>query len=275
MYLRNLQKTCQLLYFALYHECLEDHELLPTAKSDTIQLRKEGHIDDPAPQTGLYRPLPLFIHMNKIMESITNGNREKLIYYLKTFPGGTIPVFSKQPIRNIKNHVIKVASVIVGATIKGGMDWETAIKLSNQYILAVDELKTENEILELFHNMLFDYVDRMSALNQNHSTITIKCKNYITEHVYEKLSVLRIAENLNVNSNYLSNLFKKEVGLALTDYIHKEKIEIAKQLAISSDHSLTEIYMRLGFNDQSHFTKVFKKIAGVTPREYRMMYKYV
>jgi hypothetical protein len=152
------------------------------------------------------------------MESITDGNREKLIYYLKTFPGGTIPVVSRHPIRNIKNHFIKVASMIIGAAIKGGMDWETSIKLSNQYILAVDELNTENEILELFHNMLFDYIDRMSAFkNQNHSIITIKCKNYITEHVYNKLSVLRIAENLNVNGNYLSSLSRVRRGIAPSD----------------------------------------------------------
>ena len=68
---------------------------------------------------------------------------------------------------------------------------------------------------------------------------------------------------------YLSALFKKENGITLSDYIASEKVKEACHMLEYTDKSILEISTALGFSSQSHFTKVFKKIKGVTPKSIR------
>lgn len=98
--------------------------------------------------------------------------------------------------------------------------------------------------------------------------ITI-CKNFIFNNIYEKITIPQLAKLVDLRPGYLSQLFKKEVGIPLSKYIQREKIEEAKKLLILTDYSLADICSRLNFNDQSYFTKVFKKFTGVTPKQYR------
>ncbi|WP_256146664.1 helix-turn-helix domain-containing protein [Bacillus thuringiensis] len=71
---------------------------------------------------------------------------------------------------------------------------------------------------------------------------------------------------------YLSTLFKNEVGMTLSEYIHREKVAEAKKLLTLTNYSLLEISTFLNFNNQSYFTKIFKKYTEVTPKQYRNQY---
>lgn len=85
-----------------------------------------------------------------------------------------------------------------------------------------------------------------------------------------QLDILSIHEQREQEvANYLSQLFKKEVGIPISDYIQQERIEEAKKLIALSDTPLSDVCSSLTFNDQSYFTKVFKKFTGVTPKQYR------
>lgn len=79
----------------------------------------------------------------------------------------------------------------------------------------------------------------------------------------------KLAEVAGLNASYLSQLFKKENGISVSDYIQRERIEEAKRLIELPGVTLSDIATRLHFNDQSYFTKVFKKYTGVTPRQFR------
>jgi len=64
-------------------------------------------------------------------------------------------------------------------------------------------------------------------------------------------------------------LFKKEVGMSITEYILNQKVEEAKRLLTQTDYQISDIYTWLNFHDQSHFTKVFKKYTGTTPKKFK------
>ena len=78
-----------------------------------------------------------------------------------------------------------------------------------------------------------------------------------------------MSKNLGVTSPYLSMLFKHVTGLTFRDYLNKVRVEDAKRLLISTDYQIMEIAVACGFNDQSYFTKVFKKYTGLSPRNFR------
>jgi len=85
----------------------------------------------------------------------------------------------------------------------------------------------------------------------------------------ENLSVTKVAEAFNYNPNYLSSAFKKHTGVSLLDYITRTKIDYAKSLLLSSRDSVKTIANYVGFEDEKYFMKVFKKLEGVTPSQYR------
>lgn len=96
--------------------------------------------------------------------------------------------------------------------------------------------------------------------------------------IAENLSVGNIqrdelAAMVHVSSGYLGRIFKKETGLALTDYIIKKRIAVAKQLLTKTSLSVTDVSARVGITYSSYFTKIFKEQVGMTPQEYRQQTK--
>jgi len=117
---------------------------------------------------------------------------------------------------------------------------------------------------------LFQLIDRINANKlSNQSKHVSVCKNYIFNHIFEKITIDELAELVHLNPTYLSQVFKKETGVSLGKYILNEKLNEAKRMLIQSDASIADISMLLQFSDQSYFTSAFKKYTGLTPRQYR------
>ena len=88
-------------------------------------------------------------------------------------------------------------------------------------------------------------------------------------NIDQPLNLNRIADTLGVHPSYLSRTFKKELGMTLTAYINKLRIEEAKYLLDHSNESVTEIASSVGYCDSNYFSKVFHKRERVTPHDYR------
>lgn len=101
-----------------------------------------------------------------------------------------------------------------------------------------------------------------------------KVKDYIFSHLHDKIKVADIAEELGVNPNYLTSVFNKDENISIKKYILQEKIRRSQNLLKYSDYNIQEIGFYLGFSSQSHFTRKFQEIAGMTPNEYRRKYGY-
>lgn len=99
-------------------------------------------------------------------------------------------------------------------------------------------------------------------------------KEIIQDHIDTNLTLKEISKNLALNPSYLSREFSKYFGdMSFGDYIQKQRIEKAKELMSNAAYSLTEIAYLTGFSDQSHFTRMFKKIAGENPSDFRKKLK--
>lgn len=95
-----------------------------------------------------------------------------------------------------------------------------------------------------------------------------QAKRYIGEHYTEKLSLAEIADVLNISAGHLSITFKKFTGTTLSDYIADIKISRAKELIETHKYMMYEISDMLGFDNPYYFSKVFKKVTGISPREH-------
>jgi two-component system, response regulator YesN len=105
------------------------------------------------------------------------------------------------------------------------------------------------------------------------NTIVNTIKNYIAIHIdNNELSRKDIAKHVFLNEDYLSRLFKKEVGIPLSNYIIEERINLAKDLLRRTDLSISDVASSVGYSNFSHFTKVFKKLIGANPKDFRNNY---
>jgi len=92
---------------------------------------------------------------------------------------------------------------------------------------------------------------------------------YINEHYQEEIHLDTIARKFWVSPSYLSRQFKSKVGVNITRFITERRIQVAQRLLITSDLNITEIALQLGFKNANYFNAVFKKVQGISPREYR------
>lgn len=92
---------------------------------------------------------------------------------------------------------------------------------------------------------------------------------YVDEHVLEDLSVQSVAEHFNISSAYVFRLFKQVTGTSLMQYIIQRRMGEAQTLLLITDLSITEVAQRVGYDNLSHFVKMFSQNVGMSPRKYR------
>lgn len=98
-----------------------------------------------------------------------------------------------------------------------------------------------------------------------------QAKRYIRNYYNKQLPLADIARNVYLNEQYLSELFKKETGKTVTDYIRDYRIDVAKIFLNDNRYKINDIAEMVGYSDARHFSKIFKKVVGVTPKEYRQL----
>ena len=92
---------------------------------------------------------------------------------------------------------------------------------------------------------------------------------YLQEHLQEDMSLAVLSEKFHLNAQYISQLFKNEIGVNFLAYLTNIRMEKAKKLLLSTSLSVAEIAEQSGYGDYRVFTKVFKKNEGITPSQYR------
>ena len=119
---------------------------------------------------------------------------------------------------------------------------------------------------------LADMVRQLKVKEELPHPLVKKVKDYIFCNLQSEIKVSDMAEQFAVNADYLSFLFHKSTGKTISRYVLEEKVKAAESMLVYTDNSLQEIAFALNFSSQSHFSTVFRKIVGVTPRQFRDTY---
>ena len=100
-------------------------------------------------------------------------------------------------------------------------------------------------------------------------TLLQQIDQYVEQNFKNKISLDEIADELHVNRSYLSRFYKNKTGINLFDTILNLRIEAAKEYLLNTDMKTYEISEAIGVDDAGYFQKMFKKITGVSPKEFR------
>jgi AraC-like DNA-binding protein/ligand-binding sensor protein len=126
------------------------------------------------------------------------------------------------------------------------------------------------KMLHIFAQHL-SQVSNQVIVQQEHAEppTIIRAKEFIREHQANDLSLAEVAKAVNTSTFYFCKMFKKATGFNFTDYLSRVRIEKAKNLLINPNLRVSEIAYEVGFQSLTHFNRVFRKMVGQSPTEYR------
>jgi signal transduction histidine kinase/DNA-binding LacI/PurR family transcriptional regulator/AraC-like DNA-binding protein len=108
-----------------------------------------------------------------------------------------------------------------------------------------------------------------SSLPQPTGMLVKQASVYIQHNYNRSFSLVELSETIGVSRSYLSRIFKMDTGVSLWDYLNRFRIQKAKELLLLTDESITAIAADVGYEDISYFSRVFREIAGCSPRAFR------
>jgi AraC-like DNA-binding protein len=126
------------------------------------------------------------------------------------------------------------------------------------------------QLLTIFGQHLSIVCNQIAVQQQNSEPPAIaRAKEFIKAHQSEEISLSDVARAVNSSTFYFCKMFKKSTGLNFTDYLSRIRIEKAKSLLLNPNLRVSEVAFEVGFQSLTHFNRVFRKIAGQSPTEYR------
>jgi AraC-like DNA-binding protein/ligand-binding sensor protein len=186
---------------------------------------------------------------------------DRLIGYLQTGQ-----MFRKKPTQAQFGRVAKQVS-------EWGLDVNHDV-LKKAYfggkVVSAKEHDSVVKLLSIFAQHLAMVSNQVFIQQENAESPVIKrAKEYICEHQAEKLSLGHVSKAVNMSAFYFCKMFKRVTGINFTDYLSRVRIEKAKNLLLNPNLRVSEIAFEVGFQSLTHFNRVFKKLLGQSPTDYR------
>lgn len=203
---------------------------------------------------------------------IEYGKLEELEEFMRNIRSqGRMGMVANDSLRSMKNIAISSITLISRAASRGGMEYEAALTLSDEYIRRVEALNSFSEVQHLLVQSFFDFTKIVSQIHElkSRSKLVYAVVSYVRKNIDKPIQVSEIAKELGHNASYLCRTFKRETGKTLKEYINEMKLEEAKFLLRSTRQPIVNIALELGYSSQAYFTTLFRNYTGNTPVEFR------
>lgn len=170
----------------------------------------------------------------------------------------------------LKLRIRELITLMSRAAADGGADVHAIVSLCDTSVMEMEPLRDFDALDAWLGVMLHKFFDLVFDLNDaKHPNTIQQLSSYIQEHLAEKLTLEQAARQVHLSKSYLCRILKEELGYTFTEYTNWLRIERSKLYLYRSDMSLSEIACAVGFDDQSYFTRIFKRQVGVPPGKYR------
>lgn len=267
--LSTFQNYVEMLYLSLTHKTVTDETLHITylnpveqrAREDNLTLRKISQNSS-----------DFYNWEQKFFFAFENGEIQQMYSLLHELSLYSVEGLDDDTLDDMKYKFVAFITLLTRSAINNGAYHDIAFSLSDKYLAKIQRAVSIDQILLFLKESISEFYEICKNTN-NYSLNVVRSIHYIEEHLYEKISLNKIAEHINVTPSYLSTLFKQEVRETITQYIWRKKIEEAQRLLLFTTKSYSEISFLLQFNSQSHFIQVFKKINGTTPKQFQMQHR--
>ena len=175
-------------------------------------------------------------------------------------------VFRREPTEGDFMNVLKLAG--------GGLDQTREEQMRKAYfetsVLSEERFEAIIYLLKIFAQYLADYAARCATAGTDAEPPAVTAaKQFVQSHVEEPLMLQQVLQHVHVSRFYFCKLFKKSTGMTLTEYVARVRVEKAKTLLVDPSLRITDVVYTAGFGSIPRFNSVFRRYAGMAPRQYR------
>ncbi len=174
-------------------------------------------------------------------------------------------------LQQLRNNVIITTTLSTRAAIDGGLDYDTAYQLSDDFIRSAERIQKAEDLYDLLQKIGYTFAQKVQEVQipLSANDIIQKAIRFIQQNTNQHISVQQVSEYVGFSRSYFSTYFKQELGFSISAFILRCKLEESKRLLKYTNKSLSIISSYLCFSSQSHFQTAFKKQYGLTPTQYR------
>lgn len=165
---------------------------------------------------------------------------------------------------------LKECFINLGYCLVNSMSLSTLETIKFDEIFPIDEfLKRDEKFYEFWMFKVMNFIFVQNSTRKY--SLLGKIFDYVEKHIEEEIGLNEIINNCSVSQGYLSRIFKSQFNVSVMEYLHMRKMYIAKSYFCFTDLKITDVAFKLGYNESSYFSKVFKKYENITVYQYKKM----
>ena len=207
---------------------------------------------------------------NELINAVSHGQIQAVENLMSNFTEISFEERLNDKLRNYKNYAIIMNTLLRKAAESGGVHPLYIDKVSSGFARDIEETRNLSTISALMSKILRKYCSLVKENSiKSFSAPVQKAIISIDSDLTANLSLNHLAEIQNISPAYLSNIFHKETGETLTEFVNKKRIAYARQLLDTTNLQIQTIAQRCGIVDVHYFSRIFKKYVDKTPKEYR------
>jgi len=265
-----VQQLSLLLYMAVsfMNHFSAENRMLETESSDMLQGQLFSYIEKLKQRKDVPIRYP-FEKERELLQAITQFDKSRVHGCLQELLGFLLASKGGNP-DWIRTRLSELIVMISRTAIESGADEEQTLFFIQRCQSTIPSIKDFAVLSNWLFTAVTGFLDNLLAYpDAKHAHLIHQCIQYINHNYASPLTLEDTARTVNLSADYLSKIFKQETGTSFSRYLNDVRIARAKELIRQSRLRLTDISSMVGYDDQSYFTKVFTKTAGISPSEYR------
>lgn len=204
----------------------------------------------------------------ELFNAVTRGDRNAGNALLNELLGHIF--FFTSDVDAAQNRIAGLLWVLSRAAIQGGGGPDAVLAISDQYVRQMRRLRSQEETAQWLAQVLHHYTDLVfDQVDSKHRNVIRKAMSYMRLNCERNLTLGEVADYVGYSHTHFSKVFKEGMGCGFRSCLNQVRVEKSKAMLLAGNAPMAEIYSACGFEDQSYFCKVFKRLVGVTPDRYR------
>ncbi len=266
---RKINKAAQFLFDLLYEVASFDPRVIRWRRERSEQQSQIGEFIQERKKLGTEWHYPLESE-RELMGKVKIGDRTGAKEILNSILG-TILFKTIGELGILKARLLELLSILSRSAVEGGVDIDVMLEKNLTYVNKVMRINNQEDLCAWISTALNEFIELVYSSQDARKVSQIRpAINYIDANYNKPITLADVAKASHLSISRLAHIFKEQMGITIIDYLTSVRIERAKQLLLATDQNCTEICFEVGYNNQSYFTRTFKGLVGMTPRQFKV-----
>lgn len=211
----------------------------------------------------------LFYKEKTLLTKVRTGNLEEVRALLNELIGYVL--FSEGgKVESVRIRSIELTTLLSRVAMDGGARADIIYELNSKFLSLLYHEQDLDELCMVLQEVVESFMSAMFYEKDKGNLHVRKALSFMADNYSQNLKLNDVAEYVGLSPSYFSTLFREVVGISFRMHLNRIRVEESKRLLLSTQYSLADIAVAMGFPDQSYYCKIFKKLVGMTPGKFRV-----